>query len=201
MTCSLFIIVGCVHKSSFVGIDIAEKNIPNRVKLNVVYIPQNDKKSCATTSIAMAISYYENLNDKPLDQETVWKISGTDENTVYKYGNDMKGLKNIADHYGYKSEYAEHMKITDIQHLLSKGILVMLNIKFKMKDSATHAVLVIGYDKNKKIFYINDPANRQIKVLEYSDLETRWSAYLSSPRGQSHRSGFIVYPKNHELES
>ena len=76
---------------------------PIRVKWDVVYIPQNDMKSCATTSVAMAISYYERLNDHPLDKETVWNISGTDENTVYKYGNDMEGLKRIADYYGYKT--------------------------------------------------------------------------------------------------
>lgn len=173
------------------------KNVPNRVKLNVVYIPQNDAKSCATTSIAMAISYYENLNETPLDKETVWQISGTDEHTVYKYGNDMEGLKRIADYYGYKSEYVEHMKITDIENLISKGIPVMLNIG---DEVGTHALLVIGYDKNKMILYVNDPAYRHNKVIEYSDLETSWSAHLSSPKGKSQRSGFIVYPKNHEFE-
>lgn len=172
------------------------ENLPNNVKRNVPYIPQNDNYSCATTSMAMAISYYENL-DKPLDKELVWKISGTDENNVYKYGNDMEGLKNIANYYGYKSEYTEHMKITDIEHLLSKGILVMLNIKNKKGSSANyHALLVIGYDKNKKILYINDSSNRRNKVFEYSDLETRWSAALSSPIGMSHQSGFVIYPKN-----
>ena len=112
----------------------------------------------------------------------------------------MEGLKNIANYYGYKSEYIEHMKISDIEYLLSKGILVMLNVKVNKQGSATHALLVIGYDKNKKIFYINDPSNRQNKVFEYSDLKTRWSAALSSPMGMSYRSGFIIYPKKHELE-
>ncbi len=92
------------------------------------------------------------------------------------------------------------MKITDLEYLLSQGILVILNIKVKNKDSVSHALLVIGYDKNKKILYVNDPFNRQNKVFEYADLETRWSADLSSPKGKSHRSGFIIYPKNQEVE-
>ena len=88
-------------------------NFTDSIKLDVVYIPQNDHKSCATTSVAMVISYYEKL-DRPLDKETVWQISGTDENVVYQYGNDMDGLKRIADHYGYESEYIENMQIEDI---------------------------------------------------------------------------------------
>ena len=112
----------------------------------------------------------------------------------------MQGLERIAHFYGYKSEYATHMTISDIEFLLSKGILVVLNIKVKPDGSATHAFLVTGYDKKRELFFINDPANNMNKIFKYSDLKTRWSAYLSSPRGMSHRSGFIIYPKNIEFD-
>ena len=111
----------------------------------------------------------------------------------------MQGLKKIADYYGYKSKYVEHMNIADIELLLSKGIPVLLNIRFNKKGPISHAILAVGYDKNKKIFYVNDPANIQNKILDYSDLESRWSASLSSPKGESHRSGFIIYPKSTDL--
>lgn len=163
------------------------------VKLNVPYISQNDVKSCATTSIAMIISYYENLNI-PLDKETVWKISGLNENMIRNYGNDMEGLKRIADHYGFKSKYIKHMEIADIESFLFKGIPVMLNVG---KGRHNHALLIVGYDKNKETFYINDPSNSQNKTLEYSYLTTHWYARLSSPKGLSHQSGFIIYPKNY----
>ncbi|NGX63992.1 MAG: hypothetical protein KR126chlam6_01416 [Candidatus Anoxychlamydiales bacterium] len=170
--------------------------IPSNIKINVVYIPQNDNKSCATTSIAMAISYYENLK-KPLDKEFIWKLSGIDENNVYQYGNDMEGLKNITEYYSYKSEFFENMNISDIEYLLSKGVLVIPTITVDNKTLATHSVLVIGYDKDEKILHINDPANKQNKILKYSDFETKWSsAYLSSPRKKAYRSAFVIYPKN-----
>lgn len=177
--------------------------IPDKVKFDVVHINQNDKKSCATTSVAMAISYYENLNDNPLNKETVWKISGSNEYITCTYGADMNGLKRITDYYGYKGKFAENMNITDIENLLSQGILIMLNIREIKNDFfdrplnfPSHAVLVVGYDKNKKILYINDPANKQNKVLSYYDLENRWSAHLSSPKYMLfHNSGFIIYPK------
>ena len=180
----LFIIVGYIHEDT--------------VRLNVHYISQKDMKSCGIVSVAMAISYYENLNDNPLDVETLWEISGSDEDIVCQYGNDVEGLRNVANHYGYESEYREHMEISDIEDFLSKGILVILDIKNK-KGPRYHVLLVVGYDKNKKILYINDPTDRQNKVLEYSDLESRWSAYLSSRTGshtrEFHRGGFIIYPK------
>lgn len=164
---------------------------PACVKLSVAHISQNDMKSCATTSVAMAISYYEGLKI-PLDKETVWKISGTEETCVYQYGNDMEGLKRIADFYGYQSEYVENMDISEIEDLLSKGILVMLNVE---NANFTHAILAIGYDHHQKRLFINDPADRQNTAIKYSDLETHWSAHLSSPRGKSFRSGFLIYPK------
>lgn len=172
---------------------------PERISMDVVYISQNDDKSCATTSVAMALSYYENLKDAPLDKETVWNISGSDGNTVRQNGNDMEGLKRIAIHYGYESEYIENMDISNIELLLYKGIPVMLNIT--TISPATHAILVTGYDKSKRILYINDPSDRQRRILEYSDLEARWLASLSAPKGMSHRSGFVIYPKKHSLNN
>jgi dienelactone hydrolase/predicted double-glycine peptidase len=164
------------------------------IKYLVPYIAQNDDYSCATTSLAMAISYFENL-DKPLDKDIVWKILGSDKNDIHQYGNDMDGLKRIADHYGFKSEFKDNMEIFDIEKLLSQKSLVVLNISVSNNSSAIHALLVTGYDKNKKIFYVNDPANKQNKEMKYSDLQDRWKAHLYSLRGNSFHSGFIIYPK------
>jgi hypothetical protein len=171
------------------------EQLPNQIKINVVYIPQNDHKSCATTSVAMAISHYEGLDNQPLDKEIIWKMSGTDEDTAINYGNDMAGLERIAKHYGYKSEYADNLTFYDLEFLLSKGILVVVNIKEKKPGSAFHAVLLTGYDRVKKSFYIEDPANASNQEMSYGDLAFRWIAYLSYPRGMSYRSGFIIYPK------
>ena len=170
-----------------------EIRLPNRVKLDVVHISQqNDNRTCATTSVAMAISYYKK---ETLDKEKVWKISGTNVDIIRLWGNDMAGLKRIADHYGYKNEYAAFLTFHDLEFLLSKGILPVINIKYQKTGMATHAVLVTGYDRSKRIFYINDPATSSASSkLDYVDLKSRWSAYLSSPRGMSIRSAFIIYP-------
>ena len=71
--------------SNLDGQTFTQKNgdILNHIKYQVPHILQNDDYSCATTSLALAITYFENL-DKSLDEEFVWKISGTDQKDVHK---------------------------------------------------------------------------------------------------------------------
>jgi ABC-type bacteriocin/lantibiotic exporter with double-glycine peptidase domain len=173
----LSIVIGCMHSNS------------NKVLLDVGYIQEYNDLSCATTAIAMIISYYEK---QPLDAETVWKISEANEYVLREYGNDIRCLKRISDHYGYKSEFLENRTIADIEKFLSQGIPVMVNIK--VASQQTHALLIVGYDKNKKVFYIEDAGSINNKILKYSGLEQCWSAYLISSREYYH-SVFIVYPK------
>ena len=170
----------------------------SRVKFDVPHIPQNDTYSCATTSLAMAISHFEG---HLLDKDTAWKISGTEKQAVFQYGNDMDGLKRLATHYGYRSEFKDMMTIRNLEDLLSQQALIVINVRANPDEPASHSVLVKGFDRDLETFYINDPADPQKTSIPYSDLLTHWSAYLSSPQGLSNRSGFIVYPKTSSLFS
>ncbi len=89
------------------------------------------------------------------NKNKVWKISDSSISDVKDYGNDMNGLKKVADQYGYVSKFREKMSINDIEKYLSNGIPVIINILQPQKTCATHAVLVVGYDRNKKILFIN----------------------------------------------
>ena len=197
------LIISCnVSASTIKGIEIPSPvyvKTPNYIKTNVVHISQNDHNSCATTAAAMIVSHYEGLDKKPLDKEAAWNISGTKEKAVLTYGNDMDGLKRIATHYGYKSEYVEQLTVYDLEYLLSQGIFIIINVKAKKTGLATHALLVTGYNKRKKRFFINNPANKNNNNLNYSDLNACWAANLSTPRGMSYRSGFIIYPKTYNV--
>ena len=73
----------CSNFAKIKGIDPSEIPsgvIPKIYKNEVAYIPQNDSKSCATTSIAMALSYLENRNDDPFDKEEIWKYQNQVKN-------------------------------------------------------------------------------------------------------------------------
>jgi hypothetical protein len=191
--------LGCDKKNTTDEItvpDSKESELPDSVYINVVQIPQNDNYSCATTSVAMAISHFEGLDSTPLDQDSIFVLSGADSTILRTQGNDMNALERITNHYGYQSTYTENMTDYNLELLLSKGILVVINFRPNVSANNTHAVLVIGYDKSLKTFYVNDPAKKYPGTLfSYSDLEQSWTAWLSSPRGLSNHSGFIIYPK------
>jgi hypothetical protein len=192
-------LISCAGTSTVKGIAVPGLNeieLPDHITINVVQIPQHNNYSCATTSVAMAISHFEGLDLTPLDQDAVFALSGADINTLRNIGNDMRALARITNHYGYQSEYASNMTFHDLEFLLSKGILVVINIKRNVLDSYSHAVLLTGYDRVQKVFYFNDPATRNPgSKLSYSDLDRQWFAQLSSPSGLSINSGFIIYPK------
>ena len=139
----------------------------------------------------MAISFYQG---EEVDPHQAWALSGSNAEGVAKEGNDMKGLERLASHYGFSSEYAENLSVEKLEYLLSKHVLVVLNIKAHNTGSATHAILATGYDRIRGVIFVSDPAN-VLTEMTFNELNSRWSAHLSPPYGMSYRSGFILYPK------
>ena len=190
----MLLIVGllCGCNSSLKHITLPEKYIetlPETVKLDVPHIPQNDRYSCATTSLAMVMSYYDK---KRYEKSDVWDASGSLVSAVTKNGNDMAGLKRAAEHFGFtRYEFATGLSIDSVKYLVSKHIPVIINIKNFHRNSY-HAVVITGYDKEG--FFIADPANYTYSKT-YAAVNAHWQAKLSSPRGEVYKSGFIVYPK------
>jgi len=155
---------------------------------------QKDSYSCATTSLAMAILYHNKALEGQLTKDVAWKISESDETKVHTVGNDMDALLRLAHHYGFNGEYADRLSIPEVEYLVSRHIFVVLNIRAQDTGDATHAVLLTGYDNAKQVLFVRDPAGL-LDVVPYEVLERRWSASLSSPRGLSIRSGFLLYPR------
>jgi hypothetical protein len=170
------------------------KSMPMRVIIKVVFIPQNDTKSCATTSVAMAISHFEGREQNPLDKEEVWRISRSSEKLVKALGNDVIGLKRIADYYGYKSEFVQGITFEQLEYLLAKGILVVIFRKGNIQGTKSHAVLVTGYDRIQREFYVNDPSIGY-QSITYENMDAFWKTWIGKPLIHTNRGGFIIYPK------
>lgn len=165
-----------------------KERLPETVTLHVPLIWQGDNYSCATTSLAMVMSYYDKTR---YIKSNVWKASGSLISDIRQYGNDMSGLKRAAKSYGF-TQYEFTMLDTDkVKYLLSKGIPVIVNVRNFFKNSS-HAVVINGYDN--EAFFIKDPAYGDLQK-SYQFFNSRWFADLSSPRGKISRSAFIVYPK------
>jgi uncharacterized protein YvpB len=180
------------------GIDppaIPNGEIPKIYNNEVVYIPQNDSKSCATTSVAMALSYMENRNNDPFQKEDIWNISNSSEKLVRTIGNDIYGLINICDYYGYSYSFVQNVSYDQLEHALANKILMVMFIKTNIAGTQSHAVLVTGYNSDKNILYINDPARGKI-VRYIDDINVYWKTWVGKPFMKTNRAGLFIYPRN-----
>ena len=172
-------------------IPLAELNsIPDKVILNIEPQYQTTNYTCATVSLGMGIKYATN-NKIVLSEEETWNITGTKIEAARKSGNDMKGLGKVCKKYSVKYKYINKMNIDVLQYYLANQNPVILNIRPDPEQNYTHAVLAVGYDKNARTIYINDPAN-VVTQYSYDELNIRWDAWLYRPNEYSEQSGFII---------
>ena len=192
----IFVISSC-SASNIKGIDpsaIPKGDIPISFNNDVVFIPQNDNKSCATTSVAMALSYFENRNSNPFNKDAIWQLSNSNEKLVRTIGNDIYGLINICDYYGYSYSLVQNISYDQLDHALANKILMVMFIKKNIAGTQSHAVLITGYDKDKNVLYINDPARG--KITKYFDeASVYWRTWIGKPLMKTNRAGFYIYPK------
>ena len=172
-------------------IPLSELNsIPDTVMLNIEPQYQTTNYTCATESLRMAIKYATN-NELILSEEETWKLSGTKIEAARKSGNDMKGLGRVCKKYSVKYNFLNKMNIDVLQYYLANQNPVILNIRPDPEQNYTHALLAVGYDKNARTIYVNDPAD-VVTQYSYDELILRWDAWLYRPNIHSEQSGFII---------
>lgn len=183
----VFLFLSCNNKQNSFTHD--KSRIPSKHLIEMIRIPQNDNYSCATTSAAMIITYYQKLT-QPLNKEFIWELSKTDKESVLKYGNDISGLNRICDYYNYKHDFKQNMSFDDLHYYLSQNIPIIIFINFDKNH--THATVLNGYDIDKQVFYVNDPSVEEKEMPELF-LENHWTAWLANPRTDSYRAGYLIY--------
>ena len=189
--CIIFIIftTGCSLKKSTMN---GYENIPEEVRLDVPLIQQKDNFSCATTALAMVMSYYDK---KIYTANEVWSASGSKSTEVRRKGNDIYGLKKAAKKYGFTDyEFRNNLSTDDLRVYIAQGIPVVVNIRNYFSNSS-HAVVVTGYDT--KNLYINDPNHMSSYRKNYQYFLENWWAHLSYPEGKYKKSAFIIFPRKH----
>lgn len=187
----LFLITSCSLKYIDIPGDY-QTLLPGKVEMKVPNISQMDDYSCATASLSMVMSYYDN---KLYNNFEVWKKSGSSIHDVKNVcGNDMDGLKRAAKAYGFeKYEFVSPLSLDELKYLLSQDIPVVVNIRVSISPRRYHAVVVTGYDD--KNIYINDPSGLNYKLYTEEFLE-KWVAHLCTPRRDTFvKSAFLLYRK------
>ena len=165
-------------------------DIPDAFILDIEPQYQTTNYSCATVSLGMAIKYASN-DTIVLSEEECWNYSGTKIESARKYGNDMNGLGKVCKRFSLKYKFINKMNIDILQYYIAHENPVILNIRPTPTQNYTHALLAIGYDKTKKIIYINDPSNI-ITQYSYDELKRHWDAWLYRPHIHSEQSGFVI---------
>ncbi len=178
--------------------NINSKIIPEETVHDVVLINQNDTYSCATTSLAMILSEYRGLHNNPFNKEDIWKASGSSISTIKTLGNDLEGLYKVCDKYGVRYEFIQHLKNEEVEYLLSKHIFMVVFVS--INENRTHAFILTGYDRNKKIFYANNTNGEKMEI-PYDDFDKHWNAMLGRPRVLSERGALVVFPNNVQLKN
>jgi len=173
--------------------NINRDNIPEKSFNDVVLITPNDTYSCATTSLAMIISEYLGMHNNPLDKDLVWGYSGSSISTIKSLGNDLEGLYRICNKFGIRYEFIQNLENYEVEYLLSKRIYLVAFVR--INDYQTHAITLTGYDKNRQIYYANDPSGQKA-IIPYDIMDKYWNAMLSHPRILSDHGALVVYPKN-----
>ena len=177
-------------------------HIPSKKILDVPYYNQMDvdaPNGCEATSLYMALKYKNKINTDlrsfigvvPQSETPYEGFSGDpfsrathlgDYYTVfphalikatYKYAQmrDISGsdLDQIMDELAN-----DHPVIAWVTGKFTKP--VMENYYFGKVTSNLHIVLVNGYDKEKKIFYIKDPADRKLTEVSFQTFQTAYDA-------------------------
>jgi hypothetical protein len=169
------------------------KELPQHLRYEVPYIPQNDTYSCGTTSLSMAISYYLGRSEDPLDKDEAWEISQTDIDFTHKFGFDLKSFKRLVEHFNCRGEMVNELGLDRLKRVLAEGYLVVLFIQPDPENASTHAILAVGYNEQQEIIFIKDPSTNQ-KYIWNPHLLERWKAWIGKPAGMSQQAGYIIYP-------
>jgi len=164
------------------------------LRIKVPYISQNDNYSCGITSIAMALSFYENKIDAPLNKDDAWEISKSDITFALTKGFDLDGFNNLVSFYGYQAVFVNNLGIERLKILLSNGVLVVLLIQPNIESLNTHAVLAVGYNDFTDSLLVEDPAGFK-KSYGYKELNNFWMAEIGNPKMYTVNAGFVIYPK------
>jgi len=189
---TLFVLSGCVGIRKISVPENYVDSLPKSKLIDVPLIGQYDNYSCATTALAMVMSYYDNTI---YPKNEVWDRSGASIHEATKVcGNDMHALKKAATSYGFHNhEFVSPLKLEELKYLISKNIPVIVNIKTYQCNTCYHAVVITGYDE--ELLFINDPKGHKAR-MPISQFKKNWKAHLCTPRRDMFsNSAFILYSK------
>lgn len=130
-------------------------------KIRKVHVRQMDQSDCGVACLLSALKFYDGYRSL----ERLRELSGTS-----RQGTTLLGLREAALQLGFQAEGYK----SDMASLKTCGQLAILHT---IKDGRLqHFLLCYGYDAERDVFIIGDPAESKVKEMSESELAKIWQS-------------------------
>jgi ABC-type bacteriocin/lantibiotic exporter with double-glycine peptidase domain len=138
--------------------------------LDVPFVKQQGK-GCGAAAISMILQYWSR-------HDAIVESSAYDPDRIMErlFSKQAGGIfasemeKYFEDH-GFRVFISEGTR-SDLENHLQKGrpLIVCLD------EKSLHYVVVAGIDSNRKLIFLNDPAQKKLMQMDWADFEKMWGA-------------------------
>lgn len=182
ITVLIFLVAsGCVSTPPVKHPQYTESNLPKTYKIETVPYIRQGHMQCFPTCLYMIFKFYG--KEIPLQEIDDWIRGdrGTSTQAAEQYCN-MRGFKTYV-FYDWKGD--------KIKHFLSQGYPLIAYVQTGAFGTRFHVIVLRGYDDEKQVFYINDPA-RKDKEISYKEFKEIRS--VDPPAGQNKYYTLLIWP-------
>jgi hypothetical protein len=181
--------------------------------------PENDgdnsttiTKWCGPYSLMMAMEWWRKNDENHIQIGDIVDADEPYSKEEYEHAYWMKDIKDKAIQLGFECYWNTYVdapfrgklppEIDDIKAELSKNKPVICCGKgdFNGNTGNEHVVLVVGYDDDNGVFYINDPAREYDIPVSYDDFFASWDAGAPFPMdltGTPKRGYISIYKEDY----
>lgn len=164
LSCLIFILIPCTIHSDEESSGVKIKP-GDRIITGVPFIKQTDNKYCGPAALATVMEYYGDN----IDQQVIAKSVYTPELN----GSLISDMRSYASERGYVSK-TRSSNTGELQKVINdNNPAIILIDRGKWKVSIPHYYVVYGYNKNEKVFIIND-GNDKARRISYEKLKSEW---------------------------
>lgn len=154
-----FLLFGCTQNPPIKNPQYTESNIPKAKKIYVPYFRQGHAQ-CFPACLFMIFKFYgEEISFQEID-DWIRGARGTTRQAAEQFCN-MKKF-NTYVFYDWKGD--------KIKYFLAQGYPLVAWVDKKGFGMAPHVIILTGYDDEKQVFYINDPATND-KEISYKNFK------------------------------
>src|SRR5215470_3082780 len=140
--------------------------------LDVPFVKQ-PRNGCGAASIAMVMQYWQQQQGKIANADSDAERIQSALYSRKAHGIYASDLERYFQQHGF-SAFVVQGEWSDLEKHLEKGRPLIVALKTGSGETSLHYVVAVGFDAEKSLVLINDPAQRKRLKQERSDFEREW---------------------------